>query len=133
MENSHKKDEICKTLATIAGADITGQFGEPFLTAYKRVFKCDNEEITAAAYSCSLFLSAILEGFPTAKLHTFIRYTRENCRTIAFNCKMYENIYSHMGGPETADTVLLDRNGKYKERQCSKNEIFEAFDFYTNQ
>ena len=34
---------------------------------------------------------------------------------------------------EELDAVLLiDKCGKYTTRQCTKQDIFEAFDFYTN-
>ena len=44
------------------------RFGEPFATAFSRLYHGEREEIAAAAYTCSLFLSAMFEEYPTAKL-----------------------------------------------------------------
>ena len=128
-----KEEEILGILSTIAGCDIENNFGEPFLSAFRKVFGHDGLEITIAAYNCSLFLSSILEGFPTEKLHTFVRHTRENFHTLVFNCKMYGNIFGHMDENALNNVVLIDRNGNSKERHCCKNDIYEAFDFHTNQ
>jgi hypothetical protein len=92
----------------------------------------EEEKVLAAAYTCSLFLSAILKGFPTAKLHTFVHFTKENVQRFSFNCKMYEEIFSHMNEDDLKAVVLLDKERNFIRRQCSKQDIFEAFDFYTN-
>ena len=119
------------TLTTIAGAKIAKEFGEPFTSAFKAIAP-ENENSTAGLI-CSLFLSAILEGFPTGKFHTFVRFARESCRQFTFNCKSYDTIFSKMSTERLARVPLLDKKGETVYRQCCKEEIFEAFDFYTNQ
>lgn len=123
------KDKLCHILCI---EKIDDNFGEPFIKAFSKFMPNEEEKVLAAAYTCSLFLSAILCGFPTAKLHMFVHYTREHLQRFSFNCKMYEEIFSHMDESILERVPLLDKNGGETTRACSKQDIFEAFDFYTN-
>lgn len=116
----------------ITGSKAVKGFGEPFITTFGQQSN-EKEEIEVAAYICSLFLSAILEGFPTDRLHTFTRYTRDNFRCFSFDCHIYDRLFSGIPQEMLNAVVLLDRNGHPIVRRCSKQDIFEAFDFYTNR
>lgn len=123
------KEQLCRIACVM---NIDEKFGEPFMKAFSTLMPNEEEKVLAAAYTCSLFLSAILCGFPTAKLHMFVHYTREHLQRFSFNCKMYEEIFSHMDESILERVPLLDKNGGETTRACSKQDIFEAFDFYTN-
>ena len=129
-ENVHSG--LKKVLENIGGNSIHDMFGEPFIAAFRTIHNGRSDEITAAAYTCSLFLSAILKGFPTAKLHTFVHFTKENVQRFSFNCKMYDSIYSHIEETDLEHVALLGKENSYTYYSCSRQDIFEAFDFYTN-
>jgi hypothetical protein len=128
-ENMH----IDRAFERIVGTPPPLGFGEPFATAFKAFHNDNFEEIAAAAYTCSLFLSAILENYPTATLHTFVHYIQENHRRFSFNCNMYETIFSRIESETLKNVCLLGGDNRPKVRECSKEDIFEAFDFYTNR
>lgn len=129
IENMH----IDQAFEKIAGTPLPAGFGEPFATAFQEFQNEEIEEIAAAAYTCSLFLSAILEGYPTATLHTFVHHVQENHRRFSFNCNMYETIFSRIKPEMLLSVCLLGCDYLPKLRECSKEDIFEAFDFYTNR
>ncbi|MBQ5895237.1 MAG: hypothetical protein IIW75_01560 [Bacteroidaceae bacterium] len=133
MEEKEEKSSIARTFEQITGRIPPKGFGEPFITAFSALYKGDRDEITVAAYTCSLFLSAILTGFPTAKLHTFVHNVQENHRHFSFNCKMYDTILAHMKAEHLTSTPLLNCDSSPITRKCRKEEIFEALDFYTNR
>lgn len=123
-----------EALAHIARTTLPEVFGEPFLSAFKAVHTQGNEEeLVSAALICSLFLSAIIEGFPTDKLNTFVKYTRDNCSSFTFDCKMYDTIFERIQPESLKQTALLDKDGRTHYKECCKQDIFEAFDFYTNR
>ena len=123
-----------KTLARLATAGLKEDFGEPFLSAFRAVHpQVSEEELKTAAYTCTLFLSAILEGFPTDKLNIFVRHTRDNCSRFTFDCKRYDMIFGSMPPSSLTQVTLLDKDGNTRTRECSKQDIYEAFDFYTNR
>lgn len=119
---------------SIAGNEPHPMFGEPFMSAFKATYTSGSEEeITAAAYVCSLFLSAISEEFPTERLHTFVNYVKEKCSRFTFDCKMYDTILDKIGNDSLRQVALIDSNAHTVFRECSRNDIKEAFDFYTNR
>ena len=123
-----------ETLSAISGREPHPSFGEPFMHAFAALHTTGNsEEITVAAYICSLFLSAIFEGFPTGKLHIFVNHTRENCSRFTFDCRMYDTILDRVDKESLKRVPLMDIDGNTVFRQCSKDDIKEAFDFYTNR
>lgn len=123
-----------ETLTAISGREPHPLFGEPFMHAFAALHTTGNsEEITVAAYICSLFLSAIFEGFPTAKLHIFVNHTRENCSRFTFDCKMYDTILEKMDDGSLKHVALLNIEGETIFRGCCREDIKEAFDFYTNR
>lgn len=129
-----KTDNISQALKTIAGTEIHSMFGEPFTSAFKATYSTgSNEEITVAAYTCSLFLSTILEGFPSDRLHTFIRYTKECYNRFSFDCRMYDPLIECAGENSLKRVALINSEGSTIFRECSREEIKEAFDFYTNR
>ncbi len=116
----------------ITGYRTTEEFGEPFIAIFS-TFGAAKETVLPAAYICSLFLSAIFNGFQTEKLHIFTRYARDNYSLPSFDCKMYEKLYASQGIGAYARVMLIDDNGHIQPRSCTKQDIFEAFDFYTNR
>lgn len=123
------KEHLCK----ITGIkNLDEKFGEPFISAFKASIPNGGEEIIAVSYICSLFLSTMLNKFPTAKLNVFVHYIKEEFSLFSFNCKMYDTIFSNMDNKKLEHVALLDKNGDFVFCKCSKQDIFEAFDFYTN-
>lgn len=124
------KELLCKVTGN---REIDDCFGEPFLAAFTSFSEKRDEKIVAASYICSLFLSCITKGFPTDKLHTFVKNAKEEYGYFTFNCKAYEKIYSYIEQLEFPEIPLLDRSGNTVHHRYTKQELFEAFDFYTNQ
>ena len=121
-------------LAAIIAKEVHASFGEPFLSAFRATHKNGNEEeLLSAAFICSLFLSVIMEGFPNDKLNIFVRYTKDHCSRFTFDCKMYDAIFKIMQQESLKHVALLDKDGETHFKECCKQEIFEAFDFYTNR
>ena len=119
---------------SIAGNEPHPMFGEPFMSAFKATYTSGSEEeITTAAYVCSLFLSAISEGFPTERLHTFVNYVKEKCSRFTFDCKMYDTILDKIGNDSLRQVALIDNTSCTVFKGCSREEMKEAFDFYTNR
>lgn len=133
MDNE-EKDNLTQVFQSITGNEPPPLFGEPFMSAFKATYTSGSEEeITAAAYVCSLFLSAISEEFPTERLHTFVNYVKEKCSRFTFDCKMYDTILDKIGNDSLRQVALIDSNAHTVFRECSRNDIKEAFDFYTNR
>ena len=125
---------IKELLQAIAGHSLPENFGTPFTTTFPQFHNAESEEqLQAAGYICSLFLSCILTGFPSEKLNIFTHQAQEHCTRFTFNCNMYETIYNQMEKAELESVPLLDSQGHCTPRRCSKEDIFEAFDFYTNR
>ena len=133
MRESDNTQAIEIAFEQILGIAPPAGFGEPFATAYSRLYNGNKEDIKAAAYTCSLFLSAFLEEYPTAGLHTFVRHVQDNYGRFSFNCDMYGNIFKEMNKETLHAVCLLGRDNTPTMRKCSKEDIFEAFDFYTNR
>ena len=117
----------------ITGIAAPEGFGRPFERAFSMFHSGNRQETKAAAYICSLFLSAILEGYPTARLHTFVHHIEESIQRFSFNCNMYESIFKEMDSKELTAMSLIQADNRPTTRKCSKEDIFEAFDFYTNR
>ena len=124
---------IAEKLKRIIGNEIPEGFGQPFLKIFELTYEGSREEIEAAAYSCSLFLSCLIAKMPTEVLHTFIYSTKERCSRFSFNCNMYETLFSKTVSQDLENIPLLDNEKEIAEYTLTKQEIFEAFDFYTNQ
>lgn len=127
--NTYMNELLCRI--TCCG-EIDKRFGEPFIKAFSTFMPNETERVLSASYTCSLFLSAILCGFPTAKLHTFVHNTKERFQRFSFNCKMYEKIFSVIDENSLVNVALLGKEGENITCKCSKQDIFDAFDFYTN-
>lgn len=125
--------DIINNLCRIAGVlELDNKFGEPFIQAFERFVPQSHNEVLIASYTCSLFLSVIFNKFPTDKLNTFVHFAKEHYNRFSFNCKMYEEIFSHISNNSLKRVALLDDKGNIMHRECTKQDIFEAFDFYTN-
>lgn len=133
MDNE-EKGNLTQIFRSIAGNEPHPMFGEPFMSAFKATYTSGSEEeITAAAYVCSLFLSAISEGFPTERLHTFVNYVKEKCSRFTFDCKMYDTILDKIGNDSLRQVALIGNTSCTVFKECSREEMKEAFDFYTNR
>lgn len=85
---------------------------------------------------CELYLSQKQTGFPTEKLRQTIDFIRKNYGTFAFSCKQYDRLYELMthdkkNEDDIINFTLLGNVGDIRINQkASKEEIFEALDFY---
>lgn len=118
-------------LTLITGHDVLPEFAKPLSQAFETIFaeRASQESYASAGITGVLFLSAVLKGFPTAKLHTFVRNVREEVPFFSFDCKSYDKLYSIVGEGEM---LLLDSTMNYQKTFVTKNDLFEAFDFITN-
>lgn len=118
-------------LYIIIKKEIDKEFGAPFTGAFEDVFgeAYDKEQYIATGICCSLFLSSIIKGFPTEKLHTYVRCVRETYPIIVFNCNKYDELYNRM---EEKSLSLMDKDFTFHRIETGKSDILEAFDFVTN-
>ena len=86
---------------------------------------------------CELYLSFVKLGFDKQKLVKIAYFIKENYGSVHLDCKIYDQLYQlmqHDKKNEDANTInftLLKDIGDIKINQtASKEEIFEAFDFY---
>ena len=129
-----RKNDITGNLCRIAGiTEPDEKFGEPFIKAFSMFAPQSHDEILVASYTCTLFLSVFFNNFQTEKLHTFVHYTKEHYSRFSFNCNMYETLFSKIGSRELENIPLLDNGKEIMTCTLTKQDIFEAFDFYTNQ
>lgn len=92
----------------------------------------------AVAYGllCELYLSAAHTGFPTEQMRQTVAFIRDNYGSFAFDCKDYEHIYNTMlhdkknVGGVINFTLLSSIGGIMLNQHLSKEEVFEAFDFF---
>ena len=126
------EEDIKKKLEELVGKEIYNEFGQPFTKIFEQAYNGNKNDIQVAAYTCSLFLSCLLAKMPTVILNTFVYYTKERYSRFSFNCNMYESIFSNIDAEELRAVALFDKDGKPATRECTKQDILEAFDFYTN-
>ncbi len=132
MENS-RGPKVKDILEGICKKRPCPNFGEPFTTAFKILYSGEEEEISAAAYICSLYLSAVKVKFPTEKLHIFVHRVQEEFKRFYFDCKMYDKITGLIDNAMLKQVSLFDSNCNIINTECSYNDIKEALDFYTNR
>lgn len=88
---------------------------------------------------CELYLSVVKLGFPKNKMRQTVTFIRENYGTMAFDCKDYERLYELMKHDKKNTqgfinfTLLSDIGGIKLNQTASREEIFEALDFYREQ
>ena len=133
VEERVENNSVAGCFEKIIGIRPPEGFGEPFIAAFSALYKGERDEILAAAYICSLFLSAIHAGFPTTKLHTFTNHVHENFARFSLNCKMYDVIFAQMKKSDNLAILLLDSNTGFCLSSCCKEDVFDALDFYTNR
>lgn len=121
-----------KLLSTIIGKETDAEFGQPFIEAFTLFWgdKSTRERITATGVTCSLFLSCLKLKFSSGQLNTFVRNIREEAPFIIFDCRNYEELYKAM--ERHTHILLLDKDNGYCKIEVSKEDIFETFDFITN-
>ena len=127
------QNDIAEILKKITGRRTPDKFGQPFIKIFEQAYSGNKEEILAASYTCSLFLSCLIAKMPSEPLRTFTYYTKERCSRFSFNCNMYETLFAKVEECDLNDICLLDGNKEESYRTLTKQDIFEAFDFYTNQ
>ncbi len=125
-------DKPFELLSQITAQPADKRMGSTIALALQATFgnRASDSDYTAAGIICTLFLSAILEGFPTIKLHTYVRNYREESSLFTFDCKSYDTIIANISN---YNLLLIDKNIKYTEKKVSKQEILESLDFFTNQ
>lgn len=85
---------------------------------------------------CELYLSCIKLGFPTEKMRQTVNYIKDVYGTYQFTCDDYDDLFELMKHDKknissNINFSLLEDIGKVKINQtASKEEIFEAFDFF---
>ena len=92
----------------------------------------------AVAYGlvAELYLSAAKTGFPTERLRQTVAFIHENYGTLGITCDDYEALYSLMTHDKKniagrINFTLLGGIGDIRINQtATKNEIFEALDFF---
>ena len=92
----------------------------------------------AVAYGlvAELYLSAVKTGFPTEQLRQTVTFIHENYGTLGITCDDYEALYSLMTHDKKniagrINFTLLGGIGDIRINQtATKNEIFEALDFF---
>jgi 3-dehydroquinate synthase len=85
---------------------------------------------------CELYLSAIKTGFPTDKMHQTVRFILEHYGKMAITCDDYPTLLELMTHDKKnvagiINFTLLGGIGDIRINQsATKEEIYEAFDFY---
>ncbi len=92
----------------------------------------------AVAYGlvCELYLSAVKEGFPTDMMRRTVAFINENYGRMDFSCDDYPQLIELMTHDKkntsgTINFTLLGNIGDIRiNRTASRDEIYEALDFY---
>lgn len=84
---------------------------------------------------CELYLSCVKLGFPTNKMRQTVNYIRNVYGTYSFNCNDYDDLFELMKHDKRMfhhnQFHFTRRYWKIKiDQTASKEEIFEAFDFF---
>ena len=86
---------------------------------------------------CELYLSAVRMHFPHDVLQQALTFVRENYGTFLIDCKEYDRLYDYMthdkknlSAGQVNFTLLSDVGDIHIDQIASKDEIFEALDFY---
>ena len=86
---------------------------------------------------CELYLSAVRMHFPHDVLQQALTFVRENYGTFLIDCKEYDRLYDYMthdkknlSAGQVNFTLLSDVGDIHIDQTASKDEIFEALDFY---
>ncbi|GHS91151.1 3-dehydroquinate synthase [Bacteroidia bacterium] len=86
---------------------------------------------------CELYLSFMKLNFDKQKLIKTAHFIKENYGSFVFDCKIYDHLYELMQHDKKNEnsgsinfTLLKDIGDIKINRTASKEEIFEAFDFY---
>lgn len=84
---------------------------------------------------CELYLSSLLQGFPTDRLHATVRFIREAYGHFAFTCRDYDALIEYIGhdkknvGGQVRFTFLSDIGQVCLDCHASRRQMCEAFDF----
>lgn len=85
--------------------------------------------------AAELYLSAVLQGFPTDKMRQTINFVREHYGTVGFTCKEYDKLLALMMhdkknvGGVINFTLLGDIGDIRLDCHADKELLFEVFDF----
>lgn len=126
------EEDIKKKLEELIGKNICNEFGQPFIKIFEQAYNSKTKEVLVAAYTCSLFLSCLLSKMPTSFLNTYVYYTKERYSRFSFNCNMYETLFSKIKVTDLENIPLFNEKKELGTHALTKQDIFEAFDFYTN-
>lgn len=120
-------------LDTVTEVFPKSSFGDRLQQAFSRIFACKEEEAEAAAVICLLYISHRKAEFPLEKLSSCIYNIEENIQRIYFDCNKYERITALIPEEDYRETVLLNRHSQTVTYEITKDDLIEAFDFYTNR
>ena len=85
---------------------------------------------------CELYLSTKLTGFPRERFYATIQFIKENYSTMDLDCREYDRLYDLMTHDKKnvagrMNFTLLGDIGDIRiNQQVSKDDIFEALDYY---
>lgn len=85
---------------------------------------------------CELYLSTKLAGFPRERFYPTLQFIKENYGSMPLDCREYDHLYELMTHDKKNVagrinfTLLADIGDIRINQQVSKDDIFEALDFY---
>lgn len=126
------KNEFSKNLFSNETETKT-EYISPMTQMFAKHFKGINYETSLAlSLICTLYLSVIKHGFPNDLFRKAVNFLCENTSLPAFNCNHYENLYVIISDNDNVTLPLFKDIGDICDTKLQKNEIFDAFDFLTN-
>lgn len=142
-QSVHIKEEVVKVDPFEKGIRKALNLGHTIGHAFES-FALESEHPVLHGYAvawglvCELYLAHMKTGFPIDKMRQTVQFIKEHYGRLAFNCKNYEQFYELMRHDKknaSADEInftLLSEIGEVKINQtATKEEIFEALDFYS--
>lgn len=128
------KETIHNILHLVTGSTPPESFGAPLETSFKEFFSAYTaEECKAAAAICMLYISYRKSGFPSDKLRSCICNIDENISKIYFNCNHYDKIMEYIPQEMLHYVPLYNSECSIEHATLTKEDILNAFDFYTNR
>lgn len=115
-------------------------FGHTFGHAFEEMSYTKNCPIPhgyAVAYGmvCELYLSTVLQGFPTDKMHQTVRFIKDRYGSFTVTCNDYETLLELMNHDKKNSngyinfSLLKDIGDPVIDCHATKEDIFEALDF----
>lgn len=130
-----KRDSRAREILTeIIGKRVDNRFGSPIIDAFGSVFTgIDHKATESAGLECMLYLSHLKTGFTLQKLRAFHISITEEISLFSFNCKDYDKIFACIPQESLSRVILLNNDSEERSIELNKEDIFDAFDFFTNR